>query len=235
MERAQAVILGETVGELAKIAARLGINVVRPCSSHLYAALTRHQRTITEPHTQHVTVWPWATVWPGLSSVANHTKIFQYCLLLFEFTRSVVITNSLLTAIHRFCPVIDLARNGTCKSWGAKYKDSNGLFGIFQIVQGYSKRSIHLQKFVSKYCWTYGDVLYIDWRENSQSYFHTLQALDVSLTCDAADVKSIIQLFPHSSQHATGNSGHSISDASLKILMSELWEISFLSVRRTWI
>jgi hypothetical protein len=36
---------------------------------------------------------------------------------------------------------------------------------------------------------TYGDVLYIDWRENSQSYFHTLQALDVNPTCDAADVR----------------------------------------------
>jgi hypothetical protein len=46
-------------------------------------------------------------------------------------------------------------------------------------------------------------VLHIDWRENSQSYFHTLQALDVSPTCDAANVKSIIQLFPHSSQHVT--------------------------------
>jgi hypothetical protein len=38
------------------------------------------------PHSQHVTVWPWATVWPGLSSTANHTmKIFQYCPFLFEF------------------------------------------------------------------------------------------------------------------------------------------------------
>jgi hypothetical protein len=35
-------------------------------------------------------------------------------------------------------------------------------------------------------------MLYVDLRENSQSYFHTLQALDVSPTCDAADVKSII-------------------------------------------
>jgi hypothetical protein len=40
-----------------------------------------------------------------------------------------------------------------------------------------------------KYYWTYGDILYIEWRENSQSYFHTLQALDVNPTCDAADVK----------------------------------------------
>jgi hypothetical protein len=61
-------------------------------------------------------------------------------------------------------------------------------------------------------------MLYIDWRENSQSYFHTLQALDVSPTCDAADVKSIIQLFPHSSQHVTGNSSHNLSDAPLQII-----------------
>jgi hypothetical protein len=40
-----------------------------------------------------------------------------------------------------------------------------------------------------KYYWTYGDVLYTEWRENSQSYFHTLQAPDVSPTCDVADVK----------------------------------------------
>jgi hypothetical protein len=58
-------------------------------------------------------------------------------------------------------------------------------------------------------------VLYTDWWENSQSYFHTLQALDVSPTCDAADVKSIIQLFPHSSQHVTGNS---LSDVPLQII-----------------
>jgi hypothetical protein len=35
---------------------------------------------------------------------------------------------------------------------------------------------------------------------------------------DAADVKSIIQLFPHSSQHVTGNSSHSLSDAPLQII-----------------
>jgi hypothetical protein len=33
-----------------------------------------------------------------------------------------------------------------------------------------------------------------------------------------ADVKSIIQLFPHSSQHVTSNSSHSLSDAPLQII-----------------
>jgi hypothetical protein len=34
----------------------------------------------TEPFSQYVTAWPWATVWPGLSSVAHcTTKVFQYC------------------------------------------------------------------------------------------------------------------------------------------------------------
>jgi hypothetical protein len=61
------------------------------------------------------------------------------------------------------------------------------------------KKVYYFKKLFYKYYWTYGDVRYIDWRENSQSYFHTLQALDVSPTCDAADVKSIIQLFSHSS------------------------------------
>jgi hypothetical protein len=40
----------------------------------------------------------------------------------------------------------------------------------------------------------------------------------VSPTHDAADVKSIIQLFPHLSQHITGNSSHSFSDAPLQII-----------------
>jgi hypothetical protein len=40
----------------------------------------------------------------------------------------------------------------------------------------------------------------------------------VSPTCDAADVKSIIQLFPHSSQHVTGNSSHNLSDVPLQII-----------------
>jgi hypothetical protein len=40
----------------------------------------------------------------------------------------------------------------------------------------------------------------------------------VSPTCDAADVKSIIQLIPHSSQDVTGNSSHSLSDAPLHII-----------------
>jgi hypothetical protein len=58
----------------------------------------------------------------------------------------------------------------------------------------------------------------VDWKENSQSYFHTLQALDVSPMCDAADGESIIHLFPHSSHHDTDNSSHSLSDAPLQII-----------------
>jgi hypothetical protein len=89
----------------------------------------------------------------------------------------------------------------------------------WSLKPSYSKRSIYTFKnLFYKYYWTYGDVLYIDWRENSQSYFHTLQAHDVSPTCDAADAKSIIQPFPHSSQHVTGNSSHILSDAPLQII-----------------
>jgi hypothetical protein len=40
----------------------------------------------------------------------------------------------------------------------------------------------------------------------------------VSPTCDAADVKLIIQFFLHSSQHVTGNSSHSLSDVPLQII-----------------
>jgi hypothetical protein len=68
------------------------------------------------------------------------------------------------------------------------------------------------------------------WRENCQSYIRTLQALDVSPTCDAADVKSIIQLFPHSSQHVTGNSSHSLSDTPLQIIDIRTFR-DFLSIR----
>jgi hypothetical protein len=59
---------------------------------------------------------------------------------------------------------------------------------------------------------------YVSTEGRTQTYFHTLQALDVSATCDAADVKSIIQLFPHLLQHATGNSSHSLSDVPLQII-----------------
>jgi hypothetical protein len=52
----------------------------------------------------------------------------------------------------------------------------------------------------------------------------------MSLTCDAADVKSIIQLFPHSSQHVTGNSSHSLSDAPLQIIDIRTLR-DFLSIR----
>jgi hypothetical protein len=67
---------------------------------------------------------------------------------------------------------------------------------MYKVIQ---KEVYTLKNLFYKYYWTYGDVLFFNWRENSQSYFHTLQALDVSSMCDAADVKSIIQLFPHSS------------------------------------
>jgi hypothetical protein len=52
----------------------------------------------------------------------------------------------------------------------------------------------------------------------------------MSPTCDAADVKSIIQLFPHSSQHVTGNSSHSLSDAPLQIIDIRTMR-DFLSIR----
>jgi hypothetical protein len=56
---------------------------------------------------------------------------------------------------------------------------------LYRVIQ---KEVYTFENLFYKYYWTYGDVLYIDWRENSHSYFHTLQALDVSPTCDAADV-----------------------------------------------
>jgi hypothetical protein len=52
----------------------------------------------------------------------------------------------------------------------------------------------------------------------------------VSPTCDAEDVNSIIQLFPHSSQHVTGNSSHSLSDVLLQIIDVRTLR-DFLSIR----
>jgi hypothetical protein len=44
-----------------------------------------HAHLAQTTHSQHVTVRPWATEWPGLSSVVNHTtKIFQYWLYFFN-------------------------------------------------------------------------------------------------------------------------------------------------------
>jgi hypothetical protein len=71
---------------------------------------------------------------------------------------------------------------------------AHGRMGLYSVIQ---KEAYTFKNLFYKYYWTYSDVLYIDWRENSQSYVHTSQALDVSPTCDAADVKLIIQLFPH--------------------------------------
>jgi hypothetical protein len=45
-----------------------------------------------------------------------------------------------------------------------------------------------------------------------------------------ADVKSIIQLFPYSSQHATGNTSHSLSDKPLKIIEIKTFR-DFLPIR----
>jgi hypothetical protein len=53
----------------------------------------------------------------------------------------------------------------------------------------------------------------------------------MSPTCSAADVKSIIQLYPHSSQNATGNSSHSLSDAPLEIIDIRTLR-DFLSIRK---
>jgi hypothetical protein len=112
----------------------------------------------------------------------------------------------------------------TLMTFGEEYKLRSSLYRVI-------KKEVYTFKNVFyKHYWTYGDVLYIDWRETSQSYFHTLQAFDVSPTCDAADVKSIIQLFPHSSQHVTGNSSHGLSDLLLQIIDIRTLR-DFLSIR----
>lgn len=47
------------------------------CCSHLHATVAPHKQIITEPHSQHISVWPWSTASSGC--VATHRKkIFQY-------------------------------------------------------------------------------------------------------------------------------------------------------------
>jgi hypothetical protein len=97
-------------------------------------------------------------------------------------------------------------------------------------VQGYSKRSIHFQKFILQVPLNIWRRAIYRLKGELSKLFSTSQALDVSPTCNAADVKSIIQLFPHSSQHVTGNSGHSLSDALLQIINIRSLR-DFLSIR----
>jgi hypothetical protein len=65
---------------------------------------------------------------------------------------------------------------------------------LYRVVQ---KEVYTFKNLFYKYYWTYGDMHIQTEGRNLQRYFHTLQALDMSPTCDVADVKSIIQLFPH--------------------------------------
>jgi hypothetical protein len=97
-------------------------------------------------------------------------------------------------------------------------------------IQGCSKRSIHFRKFILQ-------VLLNTWRcaiyrlkgELSELFSHI-----TSTRCEPhvwrGNVKSIIQLFTHSSQHVTGNSSHSLSDAPLQTIDIRTLR-DFLSIR----
>jgi hypothetical protein len=70
------------------------LHVACPWCKFVVEQSSLHHIWTTEPHSQHVTVWPWATVWPGLSSVDNHTtKIFQqaYCPYILDLLRIIVV------------------------------------------------------------------------------------------------------------------------------------------------
>jgi hypothetical protein len=126
-----------------------------------------------------------------------------------------------------------------CPLHGKFYKNLS-LAWEFGRLHGHKYRVIQKEVYTFKnvfykHYWTYGDLLYIDWREKSWSYFHTLQALHVSPMCDAADVKSIIHL-----SH-TRRSMSQVTAATASVMrrfrssISELWEIYFPSVHRTWV
>jgi hypothetical protein len=69
-------------GNYCKNCCRTGMNVVRPwCKPLVQQPCLRHTDSAQMDYnwTTLADVWPWATAWPGLSSVASHTmKIFQY-------------------------------------------------------------------------------------------------------------------------------------------------------------
>jgi hypothetical protein len=47
-------------------------------SNHIYAMLTQHEQTTTEPRSQHISLT--LSKYDEVNSAANHTmKIFQYC------------------------------------------------------------------------------------------------------------------------------------------------------------
>jgi hypothetical protein len=99
-----------------------------------------------------------------------------------------------------------------------------------RIIQGYSKRNTHFQKFILQ-------VLLNIWRraknrlkgELSKSFLHlTSTRCEPHVWCGTCQIE--IQLFPHSSQHVTGNSSHSLSDAPLQIINIKNLR-DFLSIR----
>jgi hypothetical protein len=71
----------ETRVSIAKIEWRVGVNVYRSLCVHLVCHSSLHpphlaQMDETEPHSLHITVWSWATVWRGLCRVAYHCPYF---------------------------------------------------------------------------------------------------------------------------------------------------------------
>jgi hypothetical protein len=84
------------------------------------------------------------------------------------------------------------------------------------IIQGYSKRNIHFQKFILQVLLTiFWCAIYRLKVELSKLFSHL-----TSTQCEPhvwrGNVRSIIHLFPHSSQHVTGNNNHSLSDVPLQ-------------------
>jgi hypothetical protein len=93
------------------------------------------------------------------------------------------------------------------------------------IIQGYSERSIHFKKCISQ-------VLLNMWRCAIYGLKRELSQLFSRLTSTRCEphVWSIIQFFPHSSRHVTGNSSHNFSDAPLQIIDIRTSR-DFLSIR----
>jgi hypothetical protein len=110
------------------------------------------------------------------------------------------------------------------------FKTLQNFSSTIHLIQGYSKSSIHFQKCILQVILNIWQRAIYRLKGERWSYFHTLQALNVSPACDASDVKSIIQLFPNSSQHVTGNSRHILSDTPLQIIDIRTLR-DFLSIR----
>jgi hypothetical protein len=112
----------------------------------------------------------------------------KWCTWIFHYFYKVLVLISyhygflkLLSIVFASPNILILIRFSMCNNMFYPAELSSNVLAVcLEIIQGYSKRSIHFREFILQVLLNIGDMLYIDRKQNSQSNFHTLQALDVS-------------------------------------------------------